>query len=601
MRIPNNPLISVGKEIYKLLNPSLRKKSALILLLLIVNAFLDVVGLAAILPLISVMVNPEVIQESALLNWGYTTLGFEEEAHFLIFLASFLVLIFLIKNTFSLWVNFQEGKFSFQIAYDLCERQFKYYYEKGWLYINQDTSGRIIFKILHVPSYLAKSYIMPYLIIITEIVVLLFIFLGILFYNPTLVLILGLTLLPAIVILYRSIKTKAKNLGDERNELSPVLINYVTQAMKGYVDVRLSNKENYFLNQYLYTQDKLNYNGIMSSILNRLPSKAGEVIIVLGVLIIFLFSFILEGQREEILFILGLFAGAAYRVMPSINRIVTQLVSIKTHSFAIEELSRLVGYHAKGFDDTQRMLLQDKIEIDNISYTYPDAKVPALDRVSIELKKGESIGIVGESGSGKTTLLNIILRLLNETSGEIRVDGSRLNKENQSSFQKNIGFVKQDVFIADTSIKENIAFGEASQTVDEHEIRDILDKLKLSPFVKTLAEGIEFKLGEMGNKLSGGQRQRIGIARALYKEAEILVFDEATSALDTDTEKAIMDTIQTLAQLDKTVIIVAHRITTLKYCDRIYELEKGRIKRVCSYDELLQENIDYATNSPSNP
>jgi ATP-binding cassette, subfamily B, bacterial PglK len=209
--------------------------------------------------------------------------------------------------------------------------------------------------------------------------------------------------------------------------------------------------------------------------------------------------------------------------------------------------------------------------------------------ISFKIKVGETIGVIGSSGSGKTTFLNVFLRLLKESSGNIKVDGNIINETTNALFQKSIGYVQQAVYIKNGTLKENIAFGEMESEIDIQKLKRVLKDAMLEEFVINHPGGYDMLLGENGVMLSGGQRQRIGIARALYKDAEILLFDEATSALDPETEKAIVATIYNLTKLNKTIVIVAHRVTTLEMCDRIYDLKAGEIAGIYNYKEVLDK------------
>jgi ABC-type multidrug transport system fused ATPase/permease subunit len=233
----------------------------------------------------------------------------------------------------------------------------------------------------------------------------------------------------------------------------------------------------------------------------------------------------------------------------------------------------------------------NEIKFENIGFSYPDNPAEVLQDVSFHIQKGETIGFIGSSGSGKTTLLHIFLRFLPETRGCVTIDGVKLDASNNAQFQKAIGYVQQNVFIRNGTLRENIAFGLEDSEIDDIQLHKAIHDAMLAEFVAQHPDGLDMILGENGVKLSGGQRQRVGIARALYKDAQILLFDEATSALDHETEKAIVATINHLAKLDKTIVIVAHRITTLEMCDRIYELKNGMIAGTYDYNEILKKAI----------
>jgi ABC-type multidrug transport system fused ATPase/permease subunit len=208
-----------------------------------------------------------------------------------------------------------------------------------------------------------------------------------------------------------------------------------------------------------------------------------------------------------------------------------------------------------------------------------------LQNLNFTIEKGEKIGFVGVSGSGKTTLMNIILRFYTETEGHIKVDGTSLTDKHLKAWRSMLGYVRQDIFVMEGTIQENITLGD--DVVDEERLYNSLQQASLNGFIEELSEGVLTQVGEKGSRLSGGQRQRLGIARALYHKAQILVFDEATSALDNETEKEVTQSINRLSDTDYTLFIVAHRITTLKNCDRIFELKNGKIIAEHQYKDLI--------------
>ena len=273
--------------------------------------------------------------------------------------------------------------------------------------------------------------------------------------------------------------------------------------------------------------------------------------------------------------------------MPSLNRIVSSMMYIRKTQVAITNLNFMKEKHQteQVFNNPPAMKFDDSISFNNLCFKFPEQENYLLKNINIKIKKGEKIGFIGSSGSGKTTLMNIFLRFINENSGSITIDGQALNQDNIRSWRKLLGYVKQDIFILDGSIKDNVAFGE--DVVDEKKLQKALQQSSLQPLVDSMPNGADTPVGEKGSKLSGGQRQRVGIARALYRDAEILVFDEATSALDNTTEAEVTEAIDKLSDTNKTIFIIAHRVTTLKNCDRIYELDKGEIKNTFTYQQLI--------------
>jgi len=306
-------------------------------------------------------------------------------------------------------------------------------------------------------------------------------------------------------------------------------------------------------------------------------------------MVIFGYAYFGNLSVEQVLSLLGLFGLSAYKVLPAINRMMQALLTIKNSTFVIDELNRIAGVGIQEFEEAEDIEMLDSLTLNDISYSYPNSDEQVLKSINLKINKGESIGIIGSSGSGKTTLLKLLLRLIHETKGSIAIDGRLIDETLEPSFQKLIGYVEQDIFILNTTLRENVAFG--IEDIDDDKVWESLEEAKLADYIRAQPKGLNTVLGESGVNLSGGQKQRVGIARALYKNSQILFFDEATSALDNETERAVVESINHLSNLGKTVVIVAHRITTLEKCDRIIELNNGTIQREPQYQDLIKEKI----------
>ena len=289
--------------------------------------------------------------------------------------------------------------------------------------------------------------------------------------------------------------------------------------------------------------------------------------------------------------LVGAFAAAAYRLMPSMNRLLNSVNYINNNQVSIYNLNLYEDLIKPDVtsQNSQPVLFNESIELKHISFQFPGTGKKVLSDLSITVKKGEKIGLVGSSGSGKSTIMNLLLRFFHENSGEILVDGKKLTNDQIVSWRNLIGYVKQDIFLIDGSIRENITLDDPEPDVNR--LRNAIRQASLEDLVNSRPEGVESRIGEKGSQLSGGQRQRIGIARSLYRNAEILIFDEATSALDSATELEVSKAIDSLSEIHKTVFIIAHRITTLKNCDRIYELKDGQVSGIYTYQELIAKSL----------
>jgi ABC-type multidrug transport system fused ATPase/permease subunit len=425
----------------------------------------------------------------------------------------------------------------------------------------------------------------------SEVIMVVIIVGGILFYQPILFVVLLVVMLPSAALTYRALKNRAQAIGTQLDVLRPKSHSVLTDSLSGFVELKLADKQQLFRQRALGLQRETQDLDAIAFLYSLLPVRVIEMVAILAVVTIFLYSLLFTQTPGNIVAIIGLFAAAAYRLMPSVNRLITALVLMKQNVFSLDVLKSYREYEQPIAEAAQKPItFNNSLAFDHVTFAFPgDTPQPVLKDISFAVRKGEKIGFVGSSGSGKTTLMNVLLRFYQEQQGAVRIDGVALTPEHIAAWHRLIGYVKQDTFLMNGSIKENITLGD--QNPDEGRLRSALDQASLTEFVGSLPQGLDTVIGERGSRLSGGQRQRIGIARAMYKQTQILLMDEATSALDNDTEREVNEAISKLAQTDITILIIAHRITTLRDCDRIYELKNGRIVAVHQYDELIQKVI----------
>jgi ABC-type multidrug transport system fused ATPase/permease subunit len=290
---------------------------------------------------------------------------------------------------------------------------------------------------------------------------------------------------------------------------------------------------------------------------------------------------------ESVLPMLALFAAAAFRLMPSVNRILGAVQTLRFNQPVIDTLytDLQLAIPAANANPIPATPFSEMLQLRQVNYTYFGAPQPALNDLSLAIRRGESVGFIGASGAGKSTLVDIILGLLTPDSGELRMDGTDIHVHLRN-WQNQIGYVPQSIFLTDDTLRRNVAFGLPNEQIDDAAVHDAIMAAQLEEFVASLPDGLETVVGERGVRLSGGQRQRIGIARALYHDPAVLVLDEATSALDAATERGVMQAVDALHGT-KTIIIVAHRLSTVEHCDRLYRLEQGRVVEEGKTREIL--------------
>jgi ABC-type multidrug transport system fused ATPase/permease subunit len=385
--------------------------------------------------------------------------------------------------------------------------------------------------------------------------------------------------------------------GDASHAFERIFIKWINQSFDGIRDVKLLQAQSFLSRKIETTAQRIAHFQCLSMTAVHVPRLLVETIIIIGFLSIVLILLSANQKPTDIIPTLSLFGMAALRLMPSLNRILTSATSLRLSAAYISAVhtvfcnaSTNCQQAPERTSDTPVSFNKD-INLKNVTYTYPDAGHAALNGINMTITKGQSIGFVGPSGAGKSTLMDIILGLLEPTSGRFLVDGKEAT-DGILGWQKNIGFVPQQVFLMDDTIRRNIAFGIEDEDINEARISKAMKLARLEDFIVSLPEGLSAIIGEHGTRLSGGQRQRIAIARALYRDPDVLMFDEATSALDNVTEQEITRAIENLSG-DKTILIVAHRLSTVRKCNRIIFMSEGHIISSGSYDELLANNKDF--------
>jgi ABC-type multidrug transport system fused ATPase/permease subunit len=558
------------------------------LLLLFINSLVELVGLAAMLPLFSIMLSENFIEKSKYLKSVYERFHFQSEMSFIVFLCGSLLGLIVFKNILGILVVRYHAQFSFSLYTYFSTGLQKYFYKLPYLDFKKVNSSFLVNYVNNHPSFFAQYFVLPLLTFLNEVIVVVLVLVTVTIYDPQVVILLFLTVFPLSAATFYLIRRKIDGIGLVKSELGAELQKTIHQSIEGYVDVKTLLKEKYFFGLYKNLVVKNDRLSVKSATWMAFPSRVIELGMVLGIICMILFGVYFGRDRSHLSTLLGVFAIAAYRILPSINRIMAAVLMMKEHQYTTEIISNVTPESVNEEDQhgfVSHLSFQNIISVKDIAFNYP-GREKILDGITFDIAKGERVGIIGRSGSGKTTLMNIMLRFLEETEGAIEIDGQKIGKHNQLSWRAMFGYVQQNVFVIDGTVAENVAFGVPPSEINYDKVSEALEAASLSEMVSGFAKGMHSPLGERGSSLSGGQRQRIGIARALYSNAKVLLFDEATSALDDETERAITDSIQKLSGQHLTIVIVAHRYSTLRYCDKIIELESGRISGVLKYDDL---------------
>ncbi|TXK46975.1 ABC transporter ATP-binding protein [Pontibacter qinzhouensis] len=588
----DNILAITLQKVYLLLPVKIRGSALGMMVLLLFNSILEIVGLAAILPIIMILLQDNIIEDIKVFRWLYQLFSFESQTNFLVIFAVLVMAFMIAKNVFSLLIYKQQAKFSFKLYTYFSLKLFKAYQNKDLKFFKSHNPSIIIRDINEIPYNFVYNIILNLITILNEFIIIVIILITIFLYDPLLVLFLLVFVVPILTIFYRVVKNRSKAIQQELNEENPKLNINLFQFIYGFIDAKMNNSEKYFLENHRKHLVKVSELNMLDRVFQQAPTKVIETGLMATITIVALYGLLFVRDKQHIVGLLSVFALAAYRILPSINRSMIALVGLKGFQYTFDVLNQLTHSDTT----SSKAILVDisfssHIKIKNVSFSYNSDK-GVLDDVSFKIKKNSITGLIGRSGSGKSTLVNLLLGFYAPTSGEICIDDVPLEVKNITSWRRKNGYVQQDVYILDATLAENIAFGVPKEKIDADQLARAMSLASLSDVVNHLPDGVNTNLGDRGSLLSGGQRQRIGIARALYHGATLLILDEATSALDATTENEINEAVSRLADNNMTVIIIAHRLTTLRRCDSIIELESGKIKRICSYGDLINKPVE---------
>ncbi len=567
-------------KIYSLLTPEKRRAAMILLGFIILGTMLEVLGVGLLLPVMVIMIDDNLGSSYPVVQPLLDMLGNPDQVALVKFIMVTFVVVYLGKNLYLAFLAWWQARFSVGLQVDTGQRLFKLYLRQAYHFHLQRNSAELLRNITGEVAHFIAYAVNPMLMLVAEVLVLLSIVALLLLVEPTGSLIVFMVLSVAALLFYGLMRSRVSRWGEIRLYHEGQRIQQLQQGLGAVKDVLLLGRESGFLASFKEHNSKSGKMLQFLEVLQKIPRLWLELLAVVGVALLVLIMLSRGREISGIVPTIGLFAAAAFRLMPSVNRILEAVQSLRYGIAATNNLYDDFLLEVKDVAEDKSVreelnsgLLSREIRLNGIGYNYTDTVTPALVEVSLDIQRGESVGFIGSSGSGKSTLIDIILGLLQPGSGQVLVDGNDI-RDNIRGWQDQIGYVPQSIYLTDDTMRRNIAFGLGESEIDDAAVTQAIRAAQLEDFVETLANGVETKVGERGIRLSGGQRQRIGIARALYHDPAVL--DEATSALDTSTEKEVMRSIRALHGI-KTVIIVAHRLSTVEHCDRLYRLDQGRI------------------------
>ncbi|WP_201603446.1 ABC transporter ATP-binding protein [Psychrobacter submarinus] len=592
-------MLTIIKQLFALLTDEQLKHFYVLQVLVVVMAFTELLGIASIAPFMALVGDMSILESNGVFAQLYQLSGLNDPMDFLFYTGVFVLVMLAFSTLVSMFTIWKLSIFGARIGTELADRLYTYYMQQSWQFHASGSSAQLTKQVSTEAARISNGIIQPLVRMNAKLVLALFISVGIVIYEP-LIAILGLSIFSlAYFLLYRLVRKKLVSNGQKLSNVSTQRFRLMNEGFGGIKDVLLLNRSHDFIERF-HDSGKVFARAQGTNIaISQVPRYFVELI-AFGAMISLVLVLIKlhSGNLGEVLPILAVYALAAFKLLPALQQIYASVSTIKGNVAAFEAVKKDLE---RSFDKQKPLnenpspisiSLHKSIVLQQIEFSYPGKEIAAVDGVSMSIPANSVIGLVGSSGSGKSTLIDLLLGLLIPQHGSLYVDDIRITANNKRAWQNLLGFVPQSIFLSEGTIAENIAFGVPAKDISLEQVNKALTLANLSELVNQLPEGINTKVGERGVKLSGGQRQRIGIARALYHEAQVLVFDEATSALDGITEKIVMDAIHEFSG-KKTIIMIAHRLKTVEKCDLIYFMEHGKIVDCGTYQDLVVRNSKF--------
>jgi ATP-binding cassette, subfamily B, bacterial PglK len=600
-------MIADLKKINKILNAKEKKKLIYLSLIKFFSGFMDMVGIASIVPFIAIVSNKEILNNNVIIQ--QIKIFFNFQNYELIIFLAFSSLFFIILNQLIRILSSWYSEFcTNNLWYFLCTKLFRFYLNRPYIFHLKESSNSLLEKVEVRANSAVAGVITPFFTILGNIFTSLFLALLLIWVDPTVAIILIVSTGFFYLFIYLKVKQKITLYGEFAPTYYKKTFKLIDQAFRSIKDIKIKNNENFYSNLFNpLTKKFVNYQ-IKLHVFGFLPRNLLEIFVFTFGFSLILYLLIADSRVfNQVIIVIGVYAIALQKVLPAAQSIFQQITSYKYYkptfdsiysdlTLAIEEDVNLSKVNL----DQKKINFQKKIQFKDITFEYPDTGKIVLDLKDLEIVSGKFIGITGKSGSGKSTLLDLMIGLLEPSSGTILIDDKNLDLNSKNSWRSNIGYVPQFPFMADDTIVNNIALGVNPDLIDFKKIKDVAKIAKISEFIENdLPSKYETVIGESGVRLSGGQKQRIGIARALYNDRQIIVLDEATNSLDVNTEDSIIDSILSVKK-NKTIIMVTHRVQSLKKCDKIFILDKGTLFGQGSFNELINTNLTFKNLGKNN-
>ena len=584
-------------KLYDLLSLSERKKALALIGMILIMAALDVIGVASIMPFIAILGNPKLIESNIILNQIYIRFGFNDRHEFLFGIGLGVFILIVVSLAFKALTSYVQTSFTHMREFTIGKRLVEGYLDQPYSWFLNRNSAILGTAILSEVGTVIGGGLIPFMTVIAQGAVTLSLVLLLLLVDPVLALTTCIVLGSAYLIIFALMSNSLKRLGLASTKANQERFTTISEAFSATKEVKLGGLEQNYIKRFSRAAEAYASCQAAALVIAQLPRFVLEIIAFGGMLILILYIMAIHKEFTEAIPIIALYAFAGYRLMPALQQIYGALTQLRFIAPALNRLHKdLIDIQkkVKQKENSTPFEIKSCINLNKIIYRYPNSNKDEIKEININISVNKITGIVGSTGSGKTTTVDIILGLLTPQKGTVTIDGTVINEKNLRQWQNIIGYVPQNIYLADDTVGANIAFGVEKRNINYEKIEKVSRIANLHDFVvNNLPNGYSTNIGERGVRLSGGQKQRIGIARALYNNPKLLILDEATSALDSITEKVVMEAVSKLGQ-EITIIMIAHRLSTVRNCDQIYMLKNGQIEASGTFLELLRGNMEFA-------
>ena len=590
------------KKLLFLLTPHEIRLSGLLLFMILIMALLDVIGIASILPFMAVLTNPGLIETNKILNFMFQTskiFGVENDQQFLFALGLLVFLLLVFSLTFKALTTYAQLRYIHMREYSVCKRLVRKYLHQPYSWFLDRHSADLGKTILSEVGIIIGGYLKPFINLIAKVMITLAIITLLILADPKLALIIGFSLSIVYGVFFYSIRRYISRIGKKRLANNQLRFVTISEAFGAAKEIKIGGLEENYVERFSIPAKIYAQTTTSNRVLGQLPHFFFEAVAFGGVMLMILYLMTQKGSFNDALPIISLYIFAGYRLLPSIKEIYGSFVSLAFIGPSLDKLHKdIKSLKAPNSNQNQGTLsIEKSIVLKNVHYNYPNSSRTTLIDFNLIIPAKSIVGLMGTTGSGKTTTIDIILGLLEPQKGVLEIDGKIITQQNIKFWQRSIGYVPQHIYLSDDTIAANIAFGVEPKDISKEVLEKVSKIANLDKFIlEELPNQYQTTIGERGIRLSGGQRQRIGIARALYHNPKVLILDEATSALDNQTESEVMNAINNLSK-NMTTILIAHRLSTVKNCDKIFLLEKGKIIDEGTFGELININESFSKNA----